>query len=294
MGEEYRELGRGVLARLRPVPRALWIIALSALLIGFLVLLDPSEAGRKWADNPAEEIERYLNTLVLAGTVWAVVLEGDAILAALGVAIVGGVGGLLTRLLKAAGASEDEIARILKDISDALKRKPQPDKSASSSGANPSAAEESSQAKIKSFVHSGVKEEQASARDTQSPPPDIAAHKQRKRSVSSGWQRRLTYAVCGAVVFAALLSVLKLCAVPVEPEEQKRPPPPPEMVEIRGSVSETLVRCLGRQPGVQLETRVAEFNKLKCEERSTGLHCLVRDGGSLLLPLDVRCAPPAP
>jgi hypothetical protein len=114
-----RQLSRGLLSQLPPVWRALAILALAATLIGVLYLLDRDGVEAAWRDQRLELVERILNITVASGTIWAVLFEGEAILAAFARAFASRFAitfGFIADALKRAGMNAVSIRSILSDM----------------------------------------------------------------------------------------------------------------------------------------------------------------------------------
>jgi hypothetical protein len=275
------EQAKGLLARLPPFWRGIAVCLLGTLLLGSLYLLDPAGFLDKWQRDRLDLVERLLNISVLAGTLWVVLFEGDAILAAVARAFAHRFAitfSFITAALERAGLTRESIQSILADIRSRLAA------TASSPEPQPRSAQPTQQED-----------------DIRNPGPATTQSSQTgagistaDASVASRQSRWRTIAAAGVLlaIVVALISWGRWGPKQAEPPAAAAIAGPQEVwIRARGSVSETLSRCFGRDLGADAEQAIATDNGITCAETRNGLFCTVQDGQPLRLTAGTTCAP---
>lgn len=281
-----RQLSRGLLSQLPPGWRAAAILTLAATLIGVLYFLDSEGVEAAWRDQPLELVERILNIIIASGTVWAVLFEGDAILAAFARAFASRFAitfAFIAEALKRAGMNAASIRSILADM---LARMP-PGAAAAAKAQFDDAVDEASPTEPTSQTASPPPPARAEQPAAAPPSPSEPAKSSRRRGL----------ALVAAICVAALVVAFCVGRSPAPPTTLNAGgPADDEVVETserwiiaRGSVSQTLTECLGQQSWAEQERSVATANGIPCRENARGLHCTVRDAQPLQLPADMTC-----
>jgi hypothetical protein len=276
---------RGLLAQLPPWKRFAVIVVLAGFLVWGLRTLDPAGFAEAWRDEPLELIERVLNIFVAVGTIWIVLCEGDAILAAFARVFAERFAitfSALTEALKRAGLSAPSIQAILSDIRTRLWSR-----TARAQPAPPPRPDEPET--------QGQKPTPAAA----APEPSVAATgstasataAQRPRTAPRP-RRRIPWRIIAGVFVLAVAAFFvpwRSLQWPGARPGPPPPPPPPQEVWITatGSVSETLAACMGRPSWEAVERSVAEANEIACSDRPRAFTCTVQNGQPLRLTPDV-------
>ncbi len=277
---------RGLLAQLPPALRGVVVALLGCGLVGILWWLDPIDFAAEWRDDRLVLLERILNILVLTGTIWIVLFEGDAILAAFARVFAQRFAltfSFLAEALQRAGLGREAIRRILGDMLARMPRAP-PDTPAESGDDPP--------------------------HDPVSPAPDFAgpdtgsavqpsngpATRQPQFARRGKWRGVLVKAaVALAVIAIGFFVSVRVWPTQREPAARQAISVPRQdeaWIVANGSVSATMSRCLGRASWEGLERLVAGENDIACETRSRRLMCTIQDGRPIRLPTGTTCIPP--
>lgn len=252
-----RQPSRGLLSQLPPVWRALAILALAAMLIGGLYLLDTEGVEAAWRDQRLELVERFLNITVASGTIWAVLFEGDAILAAFARAFASHFAitfAFIADALKRAGMTAASIRSILSDM---LARMP----SGAAATAHAQFDDAMPEPSPPDIEPASPPQPKGPAEATRTAGPTRLP----KEAPSALPWRRVGLIVGGCIAILASAYCIRRPSAPPAP-----PDPTDPVVEVvetdetwiiaRGSVSQTLSECLGRQSWAELERLVAAAN----------------------------------
>ena len=274
MGENESP-NKGVLARLPPAWRALAIFTLAALVIGGLIALDPSEFAKNWREERLETLERVLNILVLLGSIWIVLFEGEAILAAFARMFAERLAfnfSALIEVLKKAGHSLPSIQAMIADLRARMW---------SRRTSTPSAPPEPFRAPQEPEPVLAPRERKAAPMaQRHAPGSDEQARNVRTDEPKS---HRWPWLLVGGIGLA-VGAVIIANGLRQEPPSPPPPPPPPQVwVRATGSISETLTACMGRRSWEQLEQSVADANTIECSRRAGSLVCPVQGLQPLLL-----------
>lgn len=271
------ERSKGFLAKMRPATRFIWIVALTFILLNILIAVDPASFRQGWQSDRLALIERLMNITLMAGAMWVVIFEGDALLAAFARALRAVSLSAFAEALRRAGLSGPDIKRIITDYLAQLRAK---------RTRRPPADDDAEELPLASAA--------APEPTAPTPGPASAATRTEQRpktkaapaAASRAWRVPWRTIVILAVIVAGALAAWRLLTHDASPAPGPDEPNPPREIWIRasGSISETLTTCMGRTSWEALEQSVADANGIECNRRSGELTCAVRDGQPLLLP----------
>ncbi len=250
-----REKKRGILSQLAPVPRFVAVLGLGGAALCVLYFIDPTGFCAQWRNERLVFVERILNILVASGTVWIVLFEADAILAAFARVFVERFAlafSAITDALRRAGLSASSIQAILADILERM-----PSRAARARQTTPPPSAEPSEATPVAANSAPHKTREATPQDAARP---TKAYAQSTTRIPWRWLALLAFMVGAFGVWLAI-------------REPAPPPPtsPPRAaqqlwISAQGSVSQTLTACLGRQSWEELEQTVATANAIACSQ----------------------------
>lgn len=282
---ENAETKKGCLARLSPGRRGGAILLLGGILIFGLYWLQPDA----FKDGlTLELLERLLNIFIATGTIWVVLFEGEAIIAALAAAFTGRLSRFLAAVataMRRAGVKAEVIEDTIREIAEDFDGEPL-------NPAQPQTGAANAQSRSTSKTANTSPDDVAPLRE--SDPESVQTKRKLARPLVAG-------AVIALVAFSAVLAFwLILRETSKEPRQvpngsssggqpSEIEAPTEIWVRAHASISATLAACTGKPVGKNTEQQVAVLNGIPCSDRRGFLRCVTTEGQALRLSNEVAC-----